>query len=493
MSELLPRSDFVLHLSEVAHPRRRRRIFVPYTAVGFVCALADLTAIVFAASVGYFGYQWVWSGAGAGANSDAFLQGALVAGILFISLSQWLGQYRLPALLSTRVTLRSVLFSWLVVCLLMTLLAFLLKSGAQYSRGSTIASALIAVGLLSCVRLMARSACSTALQSGSIRGRPTVVLGDRDELATLSPEMLLHKFGLMEVGRVQFPTGGKSSLNLSQNQCAAVDSVLSLAKVAGANELILSFAWADARLIELVRDRLRLSPLPVKLLPDRRVRSLVANTDARPDQVFAVELQRSPLSVEEIMCKRALDIAVASFAIMFLLPVLVLSALAIKLDSPGPVLFRQRRNGFNTKEFIIFKFRSMRVCEDGAEVRQATRNDQRVTRVGAFLRRTSIDELPQLFNVLLGNMSMVGPRPHALAHDDHYGSLLSEYAFRHHVKPGITGWAQVNGCRGETRKIEQMRARVNLDIWYINNWSLWLDIRILCATAFAVFKNEDVY
>jgi lipopolysaccharide/colanic/teichoic acid biosynthesis glycosyltransferase len=144
-------------------------------------------------------------------------------------------------------------------------------------------------------------------------------------------------------------------------------------------------------------------------------------------------------------------------------------ALAVRLDSRGPILFRQNRNGFNGRPFRIYKFRSMTVMEDGAVVTQAKRDDARVTRVGRFLRRSSLDELPQLLNVLKGDMSLVGPRPHALAHDDHYSGLLAEYAFRHHVKPGITGWAQVNGFRGETPTIDLMKRRIDLDLQYIAN------------------------
>jgi exopolysaccharide biosynthesis polyprenyl glycosylphosphotransferase len=176
-----------------------------------------------------------------------------------------------------------------------------------------------------------------------------------------------------------------------------------------------------------------------------------------------------------------------------LAPLMALTALAIKLDSSGPVLFRQRRNGFNTSQFGIYKFRTMTVMDDGVVVLQAKRNDPRVTRVGRVLRQTSIDELPQLFNVLLGDMSLVGPRPHAVAHDDKYTEVLSDYAFRNHVKPGITGWAQVNGCRGETIRIEQMKARVDRDLWYINNWSLLLDLKILALTCFEVLRQRNAY
>jgi lipopolysaccharide/colanic/teichoic acid biosynthesis glycosyltransferase len=172
---------------------------------------------------------------------------------------------------------------------------------------------------------------------------------------------------------------------------------------------------------------------------------------------------------------------------------MLLTALAIKLESRGPVLFRQQRSGFNAKHFSIFKFRTMSVMEDGDSITQATRQDPRISKFGGVLRATSIDELPQLFNVLLGNMSLVGPRPHAVAHDNHYGRLLSDYAFRHHVKPGITGWAQIHGCRGGTAQVGLMKSRLDFDLWYINNWSVGLDLVILVRTFLEVLRPRNAY
>ena len=186
--------------------------------------------------------------------------------------------------------------------------------------------------------------------------------------------------------------------------------------------------------------------------------------------------------------KRALDIVLASAAIVLLAPLIGIVAIAIKLDSPGPVIFRQSRGGFKGIRFDIFKFRTMTVLEDGLSITQARQGDPRVTRVGQLLRRASIDELPQLFNVLKGEMSLVGPRPHALAHDNEYHALIDTYIFRFHVIPGITGWAQVHGLRGETRCLEQMAERVAYDLWYVNNWSLGLDCYIFLKTCFEVIR-----
>jgi undecaprenyl-phosphate galactose phosphotransferase/putative colanic acid biosynthesis UDP-glucose lipid carrier transferase len=187
------------------------------------------------------------------------------------------------------------------------------------------------------------------------------------------------------------------------------------------------------------------------------------------------------------------DLIGASIGLVILAPLMLISAVAIKLDSPGPVFFRQRRAGFNSNQFSIVKFRTMNVLEDGPVVIQASRFDARITRVGKLLRRSSIDEVPQLLNVMRGDMSLVGPRPHALAHDSHYGNLLSDYAFRNHVKPGITGWAQIRGYRGETAHVEQMKARVECDLWYINNWSLILDFKIIALTCVALMCQRNAY
>ncbi len=188
--------------------------------------------------------------------------------------------------------------------------------------------------------------------------------------------------------------------------------------------------------------------------------------------------------------KRLVDLVLASIGLILLLPFFCLIALAIKLDSPGPILFRQARGGLDGRTFSILKFRTLTVMEDGAQIAQISRGDSRATRVGKLLRRTSIDELPQLANVIMGDMSLVGPRPHALAHDDFYGRLLPEYTARFFARPGITGWAQVNGARGPTPHPSDMKRRLDYDIWYIEHWTIWLDARILAMTVFAIMAGK---
>jgi putative colanic acid biosysnthesis UDP-glucose lipid carrier transferase len=195
----------------------------------------------------------------------------------------------------------------------------------------------------------------------------------------------------------------------------------------------------------------------------------------------------------QVSLKRLVDVVFSSFVLILLAPLLVLIGVGVKLSSPGPILFKQRRHGIHNREIVVYKFRSMRVMEDGAAIPQATRNDARVTPFGAFLRSTSLDELPQFINVLQGRMSIVGPRPHAIAHNEAYRQLIDGYMLRHRVKPGITGWAQVNGHRGETDTLEKMKRRLKCDLNYINHWSLALDLQIILRTALVFFKTQNVY
>jgi exopolysaccharide biosynthesis polyprenyl glycosylphosphotransferase len=197
------------------------------------------------------------------------------------------------------------------------------------------------------------------------------------------------------------------------------------------------------------------------------------------------------LAHESLRAKRALDVSVALLVLLFCLPIFAAITLAVALDSRGPVLFRQRRAGEGGKLFGIYKFRSMHVLEDGTNVVQAIKGDARITRVGRFLRASSLDELPQLFNVLSGEMSLVGPRPHALAHDEFYSARIANYRMRHQVKPGITGWAQVHGARGATTELADMQWRIDLDAWYVAHESLWLDILILARTPLEVLRHRN--
>jgi putative colanic acid biosynthesis UDP-glucose lipid carrier transferase len=206
-----------------------------------------------------------------------------------------------------------------------------------------------------------------------------------------------------------------------------------------------------------------------------------------------ISVCETPFKGIDGITKRISDVVFSSLILALILPVLIAIAVAVKWTSAGPVIFKQRRYGLAGEEIVVYKFRSMSVTEDGSTVTQATKNDQRITPLGAFLRKTSLDELPQFINVLQGRMSIVGPRPHAVAHNELYRKLIKGYMVRHKVKPGITGWAQVNGFRGETETLQKMQGRIDYDLDYLRNWSLRLDIQIILKTVRLVLKDQAAY
>jgi putative colanic acid biosynthesis UDP-glucose lipid carrier transferase len=249
---------------------------------------------------------------------------------------------------------------------------------------------------------------------------------------------------------------------------------------------------AQPRIRKLI-DELQDTTASVYFLPDVYIFDLM---QARFDNVGGmpvIAICETPFMGLNSMVKRGSDIVFGLAILLLLLPLMLAIALAVKLTSPGPVIFRQRRYGLYGEEIIVYKFRSMTVTDDGSTIVQASKNDQRVTPIGAFLRRSSLDELPQFVNVLQGRMSIVGPRPHAVAHNELYRKLIKGYMLRHKVKPGITGWAQVNGMRGETATLDKMEARIQFDLDYLRNWSVWLDLWIILKTIKVVLTRENAH
>ncbi|HKT72426.1 MAG TPA: undecaprenyl-phosphate glucose phosphotransferase [Steroidobacteraceae bacterium] len=246
------------------------------------------------------------------------------------------------------------------------------------------------------------------------------------------------------------------------------------------------------RIGEMIRE-LRDTTASVYFIPDVFAFDLIQGRLVEINGLAALSVCDTPFYGMDAIMKRVTDVLIASLALLVLSPFMLLIALAVKLTSKGPVLFRQRRYGLNGEEIMVYKFRSMTVCEDGAVVTQATKHDQRVTPLGRILRATSLDELPQLLNVLEGKMSVVGPRPHAVAHNEQYRKLISGYMIRHKVRPGITGLAQVNGLRGETETVEKMRERVRYDLEYLSHWSPWLDVKIIAKTIAVLWRDKNAY
>jgi putative colanic acid biosynthesis UDP-glucose lipid carrier transferase len=231
----------------------------------------------------------------------------------------------------------------------------------------------------------------------------------------------------------------------------------------------------------------------IYFVPDVFMFDLVQARLDNVNGIPVISVFETPLTGINAVHKRVFDIVAAGLILLAIAPLMLVIAVLVKATSKGPVIFKQRRYGVDGDEILVYKFRSMSVCEDNQVVTQATQNDARVTRLGAILRRTSLDELPQFLNVLQGTMSIVGPRPHAVAHNEHYRKLIHGYMWRHKVKPGITGWAQINGYRGETDTIDKMEGRVIYDIAYLKSWSVWLDITIIFKTIKLVLKDSKAY
>jgi len=260
------------------------------------------------------------------------------------------------------------------------------------------------------------------------------------------------------------------------------------------HEIWICLPLKDGDLLQQILRQLRFSTAEIRYFPDFEDIHLLNHKATDMLGMYALDLSCSPMEGGNRWIKRAEDMLLGILIAILVAPLCLLITIAVKVTSRGPVLFKQVRHGIGGKKFKVYKFRTMRVHrERGGKVTQATKNDARLTPIGAFLRRTSLDELPQFYNVLQGSMSIVGPRPHAIAHNDFYKSLVESYFRRHKVKSGITGWAQIHGYRGETDTLEKMQKRVEYDLWYIENWSLWLDLKIIFLTLIKGFVNKNAY
>ena len=257
--------------------------------------------------------------------------------------------------------------------------------------------------------------------------------------------------------------------------------------------IYLSLPMTSRPRILQVLDGLKDTTASIYFVPDMFITDLIQGRSDAVCGVTVISVCDTPFRGYSGFLKRSSDIFLSLLILLLISPLMLLIAILIKLDSPGPVFFKQRRYGLDGEEIVVYKFRSMVVTEDGAEIAQAKKNDTRITRLGAFLRRSSLDELPQFVNVLQGRMSVVGPRPHAVAHNELYRTLIKGYMVRHKVRPGITGWAQVNGQRGETDTLDKMQARIDFDLDYLRNWALQLDFYIILKTIRLVFKDSAAY
>jgi Undecaprenyl-phosphate glucose phosphotransferase len=476
--------------SDVKAALESPRATFPCEAIPYLLSTADALIILVVSLFGGFFYHWVTGTAIP--DLTAYVALGLIASFIHIVRLSGRSYYDFERAAKPGVEIAEVVICWFTTTLLLAFFAFLFKIGISFSRGAFLTFMAVApLGLL-VGRKMEKYWLKIAIARGAIGRRNTVLVGDRIEVASLEGRDLLALFGAGEVNRFTLTQATEPLLQRSSD-VKTFSAVANFVRENNSSEILLAVPWHDQARIDFIREQIKFLPVSAKLLPDAQIRSLTNYASSAGQRVLSIEIQRAPLSLTERLVKRSLDIVLALLALMFFVPVMTLTALAIKLDGPGPIIFRQNRKGFNGQQFVMFKFRTMKVQENGATVTQATRDDPRVTGIGRLLRATSVDELPQLVNVLRGDMSLIGPRPHALAHDNYFEKVLEDYAFRHHVKPGMTGWAQVNGLRGATPTVDLISRRIKMDLWYINNWTLWLDIQILAKTFFEVLRKRNAY
>lgn len=380
-----------------------------------------------------------------------------------------------------------VLIVWVWVACWLVGLAFLFRISELYSRRVTLAWLMLAPALLILLRVVVRFWLHSLRKRGWNSRSVVIAGGGRMASRVLAQIESAPWMGMKVVGiyddhvHDHRPLHKKLSNLVRDVQALHVDYVY-----------ITLPSGEEKRSLELIND-LADTTATVCVVPDHFVFDLLNAQWTSIGGIPMVSVFASPFYEVDGWLKRAEDLVLGSLILMLVAVPMLLIAIGVKLSSPGPVFFKQRRYGLNGEVIEVLKFRTMMVSEDGEHIPQAKKDDPRVTRFGAFLRRSSLDELPQFFNVLQGTMSIVGPRPHAVAHNEEYRHVIYGYMHRHKVKPGITGWAQINGWRGETDTLEKMRKRVEFDLNYINNWSLWLDVKIIFRTITCVFKGKNAY
>ncbi len=393
--------------------------------------------------------------------------------------------------------LASLFLSLLLVVLIASLLTFFSKSGGSFSRlwlGLTMSSAFI---LMASYRFMIWKFAQNRHRSGFNQTRVAIVgagpLGEMTCDAMLEESWSGYKpVALFSDSK---PRGHEYKHLSVQGPVNDLVNFIEKNRQTGdvIHEVWIALPLQEASKIEGIHKALQNTAVNVYLVPDLMGFNLTDYAIEEAAGLPVIDLSASPLKHSQASLKRLEDIVISSLMLLLLSPLLLIIAILIKTGSQGSILFKQRRYGLDGKEIDVWKFRSMTSSDDGNIVQQATKNDPRVTKIGRFIRRYSIDELPQLFNVLCGSMSLVGPRPHAVAHNEYYRDKIDGYMSRHTIRPGMTGWAQVNRCRGETDTLEKMKRRVRYDIEYIQKWSIFLDLRILLKTIIEVFRSNTVY
>ncbi len=455
--------------------------------------LIDVAWIVATSCITGFVYYRVVYGS-IGAISSYVPVGILAASIFAIS-NVFRGEYRLPNFFAFKPHARRTIQLWNVTLICLLMLGFLAQISVDYSRGWIVLFYFVTLAGLIVLRFLIVRITALGRAAGLISAQRICLIGTGAHVGAFVQRYQPWALGLNIVGcRFLTPVAAMASAEhrravLDRDLAEAVASVRSLEPDA----IYLLLPWSATETIDRCAKTFLALPVEIHLGPEQILHKFDEVELAKIGPLASLQLTRLPLSRAEVVQKRFFDLVFASLGLIVLTPLILAVVILIKLDSPGPIFFLQRRYGFNQQPFRIIKFRTMRALEDGAVVPQARRDDPRLTKVGRWLRRWNIDELPQLFNVLASDMSLVGPRPHALSHDHDYEGRISLYARRHNVKPGLTGWAQINGYRGEIDTEDKIRKRVEYDLFYIDNWSLWFDLKIIARTLLSPAGYRNAY
>ncbi|MFA4903624.1 MAG: undecaprenyl-phosphate glucose phosphotransferase [Desulfobaccales bacterium] len=387
-----------------------------------------------------------------------------------------------------------VFLAWIVIAAILLTLGFLTKTSEHFSRKVLLTWIPLVPLALVVLRLKVYWGLRWLRQQG--RNSRTVVIAGAGDLGRRLAKNVVDTpwLGMRLLGF--FDDRVTETIHLDHHDYPMLGNLDDMIGFVKQQEIVMVYLAlplrAEDRLREVV-EALQDTTASVYYVPDVFIFSLLSASFTDLRGIPLVALWETPFFGVNGWVKRAEDLVLASLILILVSPLLLFIALGVKLSSPGPIIFKQRRYGLDGHEIIVYKFRTMKVCEDGPEICQATSHDHRVTPFGKFLRRTSLDELPQFFNVVKGTMSIVGPRPHAVAHNEYYRRLIPGYMLRHKVRPGLTGWAQINGWRGETETLEKMEKRVEYDLDYLRRWSLWFDLKIILLTIFRGFKDSHAY
>jgi putative colanic acid biosynthesis UDP-glucose lipid carrier transferase len=423
------------------------------------------------------------------ADGDDFDSAYLILLLFVFSLTfpgNWHINSRWPALI------RDVTSGWMIVFFILLFFGYATKSLGQFPREVLVHWPVATLFSLLAAHALLKVALPRVLASEANRRR-AVIVGANELGQRLAAKLHINTtLGISLAGFVDDREQERRGA-LSDPVLGRLTDLPALVQTHRIDQIYLAMPMVSQPRILNLLESLRDTTASIYFVPDIFVADLIQARVDNIDGIPVVAVCESPFYGVSGLIKRVSDIVFVTLILVLIAPLMLAIAIAVKWSSPGPVLFQQRRYGLDGREIWIYKFRSMTVCEDSGEIRQATRNDQRVTRIGAFLRKYSLDELPQFINVLQGRMSVVGPRPHAVAHNEMYRKLIKGYMVRHKVRPGVTGWAQVNGLRGETDTLEKMQARIEHDLEYLRTWSLGLDARIILRTVFEVISSKDVY